>query len=371
VSEREAPIESLRLPDLRYSEPPPVDPDMHAATAAEPTPLQSFWASFVAVLNKEARWRMRGRRAFVVVSIYAGLLALLVLAVLVLIERTAAGFSPDGEPIPGGLVPGSMAATVGQAIFTTILFVQTLLTVLFVPALTSGSVSIEREKQTLELLVTTPISTLGLVVGKLISSLAYVFLLILASMPLMSVVFTFGGVAPEDVVRAYVVLFAAAFGMGAIGVFLSALLRRSGVSTALAYLIVFALVFGSLVAHTYLTISATVERLGLDERVRPPPEALLWLSPIVADIDLMCTGFPESGACHYIGFITDTEVDPTAPPRDAYWPRSALAFVVVGSALTLATTQLIAPTRRWRSRRRADWPRGGDVDRDPATGTVP
>jgi len=83
---------------------------------------------------------------------------------------------------------GGASAGIGQTIFGVILVLQTLLTLLLAPALTSGALSMEREKQTLELLITTPVSTLGLVVGKLVSSLAYVVILVLASIPLMSVV---------------------------------------------------------------------------------------------------------------------------------------------------------------------------------------
>ena len=39
------------------------------------------------------------------------------------------------------------------------------------PAFTTGAISLEREKQTLDLLVTTPLSTLGMVIGKLFSAL--------------------------------------------------------------------------------------------------------------------------------------------------------------------------------------------------------
>ena len=45
--------------------------------------------------------------------------------------------------------------------------------------------------------------------GKLLSALVYVFLLIAASLPLMAVVFE-RGVGPEDVLRGYIVLIAAA-----------------------------------------------------------------------------------------------------------------------------------------------------------------
>ena len=35
-------------------------------------------------------------------------------------------------------------------------------------------------------------------------------------------------------------------------------------------------------------------------------------------------------------------------PRDTFWPKSAAAFVILGLALTLASAQLVSPTRRFR-----------------------
>ena len=315
----------------------------------EPSPLANLFLSIWAVLVKESRWRMRGRRAFVVVTIYVALVALLVFGVQRLVHDS---FVNRFDDIGGSadLVSGFAAAAIGQAIFTTILAVQTMLTLLVAPALTSGAISSEREKQTLELLITTPASTLGMVVGKLFSSLAYVLLLTLASVPLMSIVFAFGGIAPDDVVRAYVLLLAVAFGIGSIGLFMSALLKRSQVSTALSYVIVFALTFGSLILHTFLLASAA--RFVDDRFVEPgpPPEMILWLNPLVADLDLLCTAIPDSFGvtCAYTGTITGAQINPANPPRDAFWPRSAAAFILVGVGLTLATTQLIAPSRRIR-----------------------
>ena len=49
-------------------------------------------------------------------------------------------------------------------------------------AFTAGQISLEREKQTLEMLTATPISSLAIVIGKLLSALAYVFLLIAAGL---------------------------------------------------------------------------------------------------------------------------------------------------------------------------------------------
>lgn len=323
--------------------------------SVQPTALQEFVASVSAVLAKESRWRMRGRRAFAIVTVYVGFVALFVLLVAKLLYDQANTFRAFDGPIrmPAGLASGTVSASIGQVIFGVIVSTQTALTMILAPALTSGAISMEREKQTLELLITTPVSTLGMVVGKLFASLAYVFLLILASIPLMSIVFAFGGIAPEDVVRSYLLMFAVAIGIGSIGLFMSALFKRTQISTAISYLIVLALAVGSLVLHSYLVASSQ----RFDENSFTPghaPEAILLLNPIVADIDIGCTAIPESGfTCSYISSITSGgEPDFSNPPHDAFWPRSAIAFVVLGLLLTLATTQLIAPSRRIHRRRR-------------------
>ena len=342
----EAPAEEAQQPQA--SEGPGADPGL----------LRSLWASITAVFAKEARWRMRGRRAFVVMTVYVALLGLLVLAVYQLLyDRSQFQFG-NGAGVVVDQVSGNVSASIGQAIFTSILILQTLLTVMLAPALTSGAISAEREKQTMDLLITTPVSTLGLVIGKLVSSLAFVLLLIVASVPLMSLVFAFGGVAPDDVIRAYVVLFVMAFGIGAIGMLVSAVFKRTQVATAVAYLIAFMLTIGSLAFHTYLTVSA---RAGVDDPRdwQSPPEAILWLNPLVTDVDLLCTAIPDSFGftCSYIAMVQGNELGVFGePPRDAFWPKSVLAFVLVGIGATLLTTQLIAPSRRlrrWRGRAQA------------------
>ena len=325
-------------------------------TIEEPSRLQNLWASISGVFAKEARWRMRGRRAFLIVTIYVALLGLLVMGIYRLIYDRAvfdAGFNNGFQRLD--VVSASASTAIGQAIFVGILIVQTLLTLMVAPALTSGAIAMEREKQTLDLLITTPVSTLGMVIGKLISSLAYVLLLIVGSLPLMAVVFTFGGIAPEDVVRAYVMLVAVAFGVGSIGLFVSALLKRTQMATAVSYVVVLVLTLGSLALHTYI-LASSLPRDFDGRPLGPPataPEPLLWLNPLVADVDLACTAIPDTYGftCSYIGTVTGQEIDPANPLRDGFWPRSAAAFIVTGIALTLLTTQLIAPSRRIRAQR--------------------
>ena len=391
--------------------------------------LGSFASAVGAVGSKELRGRMRGRRAFVVLTVYLLLLSVFAFGIYMYMRQQAGltqqitdpvfpGFPRDGFPFPGsGYSSGTagLAATIGHALFSGLLLVETMLVLVLAPAFTSGAISLEREKQTLDLLVTTPLSTLGMVVGKLLSALTYVFLLIIASIPLASLVFVFGGVGPEDLIRGYVVLFALAFGMGAIGLFISALVRRTQTATVLTYVVVLALTFGSIAVHQFLVVTTTPTSGNILVAQRhKAPEALLWLNPFVADVDLVCTTAPGTyhDSCVYMSLVTGkpyfgsslnygsgTEVPPDFPmrvpnddfgpgaapdgggivapdqdappigqerevdtilpqatlslgfPRDTFWPKSAAAFGGIGLILTLLSAQLVAPTRRLRLRR--------------------
>jgi ABC-type transport system involved in multi-copper enzyme maturation permease subunit len=366
-------------------------------------PLVRFGRGVAAVVTKELRGRMRGRRAFMIVTIYLVLLSVFAWAVYQLMYQAnewrfqAGGFQGGGA--------ATISAEIGRGIFVGLLMLQTLLVLVLAPALTSGAISQEREKQTLDLLVATPLSRLALVVGKLFSALAYVLLLIVASIPLAAIVFTFGGVGPEDIVRAYMLLLAVAFGTGAAALFFSALLKRTQAATVVSYLGVLAVTLGATVLYIFLFAMSSTQITGINDgrgvdpglaRREPAPEAVLWLNPFVAGLDVVCgttvnaydpscaviyglSGriFDGSGAvggavaveapavqaCDVNGDCKDVgdgpavlDVAPEAlapgPEKDSYWPRSALAFVGLGVLATLAASRLVAPAGLPRRRRR-------------------
>jgi hypothetical protein len=91
----------------------------------------------------------------------------------------------------------------------------------------------------------------------------------------------------------------------------------------------------------------------------------VWLNPFVADVDLLCTAVPDpfGATCSYTAILTGTEPNPQNPPRDAWWPRSVVALIVLGVASVLVSTQLIAPSRRWRRQPR---PRSDPLPPAPA-----
>lgn len=369
--------------------------------------LAAVGGGIVAIGSKELRGRMRGPRAFIALTFYLALLAGFTVMVYLIQRQLAASQAAFGGGNP------YLSAQVGQTVFATLLLLQTLLVLFLAPAATSGAISLEREKQTLDLLAATPVSTLAIVAGKLASALAFVVILVLASIPLTAVVFVFGGVAPEDLLRGYLVLLATAVGFGAIGLFFSSLTRRTQSATVVTYLAV--LVLGVGTAFTWFFWDQMAGQRSLPVPVRDvngaiveeatpgsiprPPEALLWLNPVVATADVICGTDvnPYSTACQFIGSVTGTtpgsgvivqEIPPkggaiepgiafdssgrravavdaigpagvaadpagtSASTRDSYWPRSAVALLATAALLVLLAVQLVSPTRRWRLFRR-------------------
>jgi ABC-2 type transport system permease protein len=176
------------------------------------------------LLIKELRGRMRGARAFVVLTVY-----LLLLSCFTSIIYYAYTLNISG---PGGR---SEMAYLGKTIFASVVLVEIFMVTFITPAFTAGAISGERERKTYELLRATLLPARKLVSGKLASALTYMFLLILAAVPLESLAFVLGGVVVEELALALVILLVTAFAFAVVGMFYSSLAHTTLVSTVLTY----------------------------------------------------------------------------------------------------------------------------------------
>ena len=344
------------------------------------TMVFSHTAGGIAAIGvKELRGRMRGRRAFIILTIYLLLLGGFALMVETLIERSYSTGFGGASALAGSVI--------GQSIFAAILLLMTLQVVFLAPSSAAGAISLEREKQTLELLIATPISSVAIVVGKLLSTLIYVFLLIAASVPLMAVVFVYGGVAPEDVVRGYLVLLVTALGLGSFGLFCSSLVKRTTAATAITIFGVLAITIGTAFVLIFWTAMGTFDNNG--NRVGGPfgmraPAVLGYINPFIAQADVMCgtessfgsfwcsgvqalvpsnegviftngnVGLAEPGVAFDSNGRAINDVaagQPFGVQRDALWPKSIVTWLVLSIVFLALSVQAVSPTRRWRLRR--------------------
>ena len=222
------------------------------------------------VLARELKQRMRGRHTWLVLTLYLTVLALILRWVYVAAARDNA--------FDGGSLVGS--AGVGRAIFQWLLFFMLLLVCFIVPGLTAAAISGERERQTLISLQITLLRPRSIVFGKLLASLAFVGLLIVASLPLVTIPFLVGGVSVSEMVRGLVMVLATAVILACLALACSALVRRTQGATVLSYGLTVALVLGTLVVFG----AQQIPRASGEPRPRP---WILALNPFAATADVV------------------------------------------------------------------------------------
>lgn len=120
-----------------------------------------------------------------------------------------------------------------------------IMVVFIMPALTAGGISGERERQTLDLMLTTRMTPAQIVMGKLMASLSTMFLLIVSSFPILALVFVYGGVTMRDIGMLMLCYMAAALFIGSLGICCSAVFKKSTLSTVAAYGVMAAVVIGT------------------------------------------------------------------------------------------------------------------------------
>ena len=361
--------------------------------------VREFGSSVVTIMVKELRSRMRGRRAFIVLTVYLAILALITYGVYVVVSPNAGGMAGAFGGFRG---QANASALIGQSIFTLLSIFQLILVCFNAPAFTAGQISLEREKQTLDLLISTPMRPGAIVVGKLAAALAFVVLMIVAAIPITAIVLMYGGASVDDIVRQQLVLLATALGLGAIGLFYSALLKRTQAATVLTYITVLGMTLGTTMLFIFWTVVVNQDENG-GFGVGPPecaPEQLMYINPMVGMLDVVANTEPGgfgginqmlaqlrgdapdfNGGVECQGDVC-RPIDQFGNPVDAvietgsgyWWPRVAITSAIVAAILTLAATRLVVPPgMRW-ALRRPKRPRslpGGSAATDPALEGAP
>ena len=130
------------------------------------------------------------------------------------------------------------------------------------PAFSASAMTIEKERRCMDLLLTSPIKPGTILMGKYMSSVLYLLLLVLTTAPLVSVIFWLPGLGPAEVAGLYMLLVAVAMCFGMIGLTCSVFFHRSQSSLSITYMIVLPLaliLFGlSLGFEGFFSIEAAV-----------------------------------------------------------------------------------------------------------------
>ena len=284
------------------------------------------------VMLKELRGRMRGMRAFVVMSVYLGLMSGFT-TLLYLIYSSASQAT------------GSAAAgQIGRILFMGIVGIELLLIVFIAPAFTAGAITGERERQTYDLLKTTLLASPSFVIGKLESALGYILLLLLAAIPLQSIAFLFGGVSETELILAFVVLAVAAVALGTVGIYFSAVMQRTLTASVRAYSVTLLVTFGApIVLGTILSLvqGTLYYSGGANPANSPVVEAVIaYVQLFLASMNPVATALTTQELLitrQVVGFWTQTLSDGSTIPMVSPWITYTILYLTTASILVVVT----------------------------------
>ena len=194
------------------------------------------------------------RRTYVLRVLYATGLFLIVGLVLQNQLRTSGGefFQLQGK---------------GSDIFNWIIGVQLAGIYLFLPAMMSGAIAQEKERDSLELLLLTDIGPWGIVVQKYLGRLIPMITFLLLSLPVMGVAFTFGGIEMQQLTIWIWALLLTILHVGAVALAASAFCRSTAAAFIMSY-IALALVYAApfIVLGVYAVVSNALDVAELRPR---------------------------------------------------------------------------------------------------------
>ena len=192
-----------------------------------------------------------------------------------------------------------MSATIQYAsflqLYSFVCSLEFLLLMFIMPALTSGCISGERERQTLELLFTTKMTPGQIIKGKLFSAFSQLLILVVSSFPVILLTFVYGGVDFKDMALLMLCFVTVAMFAGGIGILFSSFMKRSTFSNVCTYGILLLVVVGTYMINLFvyhmseLHVNSMVMQMGetLPKPDSGPAVYLLLINPVVTFIQIL------------------------------------------------------------------------------------
>lgn len=151
--------------------------------------------------------------------------------------------------------------------FIVMVFMEFFVIMFVTPAITAGSVSLEKERQTLDVLLTTRLTPWEIIKGKFLSNFVFLASLVVSTFPLLSLIFIYGGVSLWSLLWVGLSMIVVIAFIESIGIFWSAITKNTILSVILSYLSMFFQVFFTAIIPTMLIIFVEMINLLLYEDI--------------------------------------------------------------------------------------------------------
>jgi len=224
-----------------------------------------------ATAMRDFRVQLRGNRAVLLWSFY---LVVLIGFAMVVYNQSASGYRTS-------IVDAQYRL---RSFYQSIMMLLAVMINLIAPALTAGAIVMERQRRSLDLVFSAPVSPKYYLVGKMISSYRYTWMLLILSLPVTSACVVLGGATWSDVISAYLILSFTALIYTSIALLLSTLAKQPVSAVIWSYIasIVYSVVSGGLIGSSFVNFgSRTMEAPFV---VALNPYLVVQASPTYTDI---------------------------------------------------------------------------------------
>ncbi|QDT00074.1 ABC transporter permease [Adhaeretor mobilis] len=177
------------------------------------------------VLQRELVSNLRMARSFLLLAAYVGLLGLLVYAAW-----------------PGEQTLDLARPDKAKKLVNLFFFGQYLLVSLMTPSFAAGAITGEKERESFEMLMASPLKPGAIVFGKLAASLTHLAILMVCSLPIVMLCLPLGGVSLYEVFAAYIAMISSVVLFGMISLWCSSFFARTSAALVVSYLILLPLV---------------------------------------------------------------------------------------------------------------------------------
>ena len=171
------------------------------------------------VLQRELVSNLRLPRSFALLAVYVGALGLLVYAAW-----------------PGQQRFDMSTSTEGRALVNLFFFGQYVLVSLMAPSFAAGAITGEKERKSYEMLLASPLKPGAIVIGKLLSALVHLAVLMVSSLPIVMLCLPLGGVQFYEVMAAYLAMISSVALFGMVSLWCSSYFVRTSASLVVSYL---------------------------------------------------------------------------------------------------------------------------------------
>lgn len=283
------------------------------------------------VYGKEIKLRVRTVKFAITVMLYNAILAAIAL-LFFYVSFNASVFQLDYRN--------------ATYLYVLIVVLEGVLLAFLIPAFTAGSIAGEREKQTLDILLTTKLRPGQIIFGKLASSISMILLLVVSSLPVLSIVFSIGGVGWQSLLQFIVLVLVTGIYFGSFGMFFSTFFKKSVPATVFTYgsvLFLTGLTFVIVgVAYTLMNMNDYTTTKGIG-----PIILILLFNPVMTMIKMFANQF--GGTAIFFNELMDIGKCPAF--IEDYWFSVSLViqFLISILMLHLAARRLDPMKRRRRS----------------------